>query len=88
MFRPFNQQEAICYGRRPGHRAGDFCGMGHNAMLIRRALGGVPRSRVVISVLARFKIRPAARVETTVGRGPFGSRMFLLAKVLYDFIVG
>jgi aryl-alcohol dehydrogenase-like predicted oxidoreductase len=29
---------------------GDFYGMGHNEMLIRRALDGVPRSRVVISV--------------------------------------
>ena len=29
---------------------GDFYGMGHNEMLIRRALEGVPRSRVVISV--------------------------------------
>jgi aryl-alcohol dehydrogenase-like predicted oxidoreductase len=30
--------------------SGDFYGMGHNEMLIRRALEGVPRSRVVISV--------------------------------------
>jgi aryl-alcohol dehydrogenase-like predicted oxidoreductase len=29
---------------------GDFYGMGHNEMLIRRALEGVPRDRVVISV--------------------------------------
>ncbi len=29
---------------------GDFYGMGHNEMLIRRALDGLPRSRVVISV--------------------------------------
>src|ERR1700728_1935665 len=29
---------------------GDFYGMGHNEMLIRRALEGVPRERVVISV--------------------------------------
>jgi len=29
---------------------GDFYGMGHNEMLIRRALEGTPRSRVVISV--------------------------------------
>jgi len=29
---------------------GDFYGMGHNEMLIRRALEGVPRSKVVISV--------------------------------------
>ena len=29
---------------------GDFYGMGHNEMLIRRALAGTPRSRVVISV--------------------------------------
>ena len=29
---------------------GDFYGMGHNEMLIRRALDGVPRSNVVISV--------------------------------------
>src|SRR6476661_2083785 len=29
---------------------GDFYGMGHNEMLIRRALAGVPRSNVVISV--------------------------------------
>ncbi len=29
---------------------GDFYGMGHNEMLIRRALEGMPRSRVVISV--------------------------------------
>jgi aryl-alcohol dehydrogenase-like predicted oxidoreductase len=29
---------------------GDFYGMGHNEMLIRRALEGVPRSQVVISV--------------------------------------
>jgi len=29
---------------------GDFYGMGHNEMLIRRALDGVPRSKVVISV--------------------------------------
>jgi aryl-alcohol dehydrogenase-like predicted oxidoreductase len=29
---------------------GDFYGMGHNEMLVRRALEGVPRSRVVISV--------------------------------------
>src|ERR1700685_2922384 len=29
---------------------GDFYGMGHNEMLIRRALDGVPRERVVISV--------------------------------------
>jgi aryl-alcohol dehydrogenase-like predicted oxidoreductase len=29
---------------------GDFYGMGHNEMLLRRALEGVPRSRVVISV--------------------------------------
>jgi pyridoxine 4-dehydrogenase len=29
---------------------GDFYGMGHNEMLIRRALNGVPRSAVVISV--------------------------------------
>ena len=29
---------------------GDFYGMGHNEMLIRQALQGVPRSRVVISV--------------------------------------
>jgi aryl-alcohol dehydrogenase-like predicted oxidoreductase len=29
---------------------GDFYGMGHNEMLIRRALAGIPRSRVVISV--------------------------------------
>ncbi len=29
---------------------GDFYGMGHNEMLIRRGLEGVPRSRVVISV--------------------------------------
>src|SRR5271170_1809322 len=29
---------------------GDFYGMGHNEMLIRRALEGVPRSDVVISV--------------------------------------
>lgn len=29
---------------------GDFYGMGHNEMLIRRALEGIPRSRVVISV--------------------------------------
>src|SRR5215470_1719889 len=29
---------------------GDFYGMGHNEMLIRRALEGVPRSNVVISV--------------------------------------
>jgi aryl-alcohol dehydrogenase-like predicted oxidoreductase len=29
---------------------GDFYGMGHNEMLIRRALKGVPRDRVVISV--------------------------------------
>jgi aryl-alcohol dehydrogenase-like predicted oxidoreductase len=29
---------------------GDFYGMGHNEMLIRRALDGVPRSRAVISV--------------------------------------
>jgi len=29
---------------------GDFYGMGHNEMLIRRALEGAPRSRVVISV--------------------------------------
>jgi aryl-alcohol dehydrogenase-like predicted oxidoreductase len=30
--------------------SGDFYGMGHNEMLIRRALEGVPRSHVVISV--------------------------------------
>src|SRR5580704_11247663 len=29
---------------------GDFYGMGHNEMLIRRALEGTPRDRVVISV--------------------------------------
>jgi aryl-alcohol dehydrogenase-like predicted oxidoreductase len=29
---------------------GDFYGMGHNEMLIRRALEGVPRSRVALSV--------------------------------------
>src|ERR1700752_5467803 len=29
---------------------GDFYGMGHNEMLIRRALEGVPRASVVISV--------------------------------------
>lgn len=29
---------------------GDFYGMGHNEMLIRRALEGIPRSRIVISV--------------------------------------
>src|ERR1700721_203927 len=29
---------------------GDFYGMGHNEMLIRRALEGVPRDRVIISV--------------------------------------
>src|SRR5580704_3967916 len=29
---------------------GDFYGMGHNEMLIRRALDGVPRSSVVLSV--------------------------------------
>jgi aryl-alcohol dehydrogenase-like predicted oxidoreductase len=29
---------------------GDFYGMGHNEMLVRRALEGIPRSRVVISV--------------------------------------
>ena len=29
---------------------GDFYGMGHNEMLIRRALDGVPRSRYVVSV--------------------------------------
>jgi len=29
---------------------GDFYGMGHNEMLIRRSLEGVPRSRVIISV--------------------------------------
>src|SRR5580658_10320384 len=29
---------------------GDFYGMGHNEMLIHRALDGTPRSRVVISV--------------------------------------
>jgi len=29
---------------------GDFYGMGHNELLIRRALDGIPRSRVVISV--------------------------------------
>src|SRR5271170_6932655 len=29
---------------------GDFYGMGHNEMLIRRALEGVPRSQMVISV--------------------------------------
>ena len=29
---------------------GDFYGMGHNEMLIRRALEGVPRSRIILSV--------------------------------------
>src|SRR6202167_3977330 len=29
---------------------GDFYGMGHNEMLIRRALKGMPRERVVLSV--------------------------------------
>src|ERR1022692_2095112 len=29
---------------------GDFYGMGHNEMLIRRALDGIPRSRLAISV--------------------------------------
>src|SRR5215813_12094581 len=29
---------------------GDFYGMGHNELLIRRALDGVPRQKVVISV--------------------------------------
>jgi len=29
---------------------GDFYGMGHNEMLVRRALGDTPRSKIVLSV--------------------------------------
>ena len=42
---------------------GDFYGMGHNEMLIRRALEGVPRSRVVISVKFGALRDPAGAVD-------------------------
>jgi aryl-alcohol dehydrogenase-like predicted oxidoreductase len=40
---------------------GDFYGMGHNEMLIRRALDGVPRSNVLISVKFGALRDPAGR---------------------------
>jgi aryl-alcohol dehydrogenase-like predicted oxidoreductase len=47
---------------------GDFYGMGHNEMLIRRALEGVPRSRVVISVKFGALRDPAGMFAGNDGR--------------------
>lgn len=55
---------------------GDFYGMGHNEMLIRRALEGIPRSRVVISVKFGALRDPAGGWAGTDGR-PAAVRNFL-----------
>jgi aryl-alcohol dehydrogenase-like predicted oxidoreductase len=47
---------------------GDFYGMGHNEMLIRRALDGVPRDRVVISVKFGGLRDPAGAFSGVDGR--------------------
>jgi aryl-alcohol dehydrogenase-like predicted oxidoreductase len=47
---------------------GDFYGMGHNEMLIRRALDGVPRERVVISVKFGGLRDPAGAFSGVDGR--------------------
>jgi aryl-alcohol dehydrogenase-like predicted oxidoreductase len=55
---------------------GDFYGMGHNEMLIRRALEGVPRDRVVISV--KFGgLRDPAGAFTGVDGRPQAVKNFL-----------
>ena len=55
---------------------GDFYGMGHNEMLIRRALEGVPRDRVVISV--KFGgVRDPAGAFTGVDGRPQAVKNFL-----------
>jgi aryl-alcohol dehydrogenase-like predicted oxidoreductase len=55
---------------------GDFYGMGHNEMLIRRALDGVPRDRVVISV--KFgPLRDPAGAFTGVDGRPQAVKNFL-----------
>jgi len=55
---------------------GDFYGMGHNEMLIRRALEGVPRSNVVISV--KFgPTRDPANAFTGVDGRPQAVKNFL-----------
>jgi len=55
---------------------GDFYGMGHNEMLIRRALDGVPRDRVVISV--KFGgLRDPAGAFTGVDGRPQAVKNFL-----------
>ncbi len=55
---------------------GDFYGMGHNEMLIRRALEGVPRSRVVISVKFGALRDPAGAFYGNDGR-PQAVKTFL-----------
>jgi aryl-alcohol dehydrogenase-like predicted oxidoreductase len=55
---------------------GDFYGMGHNEMLIRRALEGVPRDRVIISV--KFGgLRDPAGAFTGVDGRPQAVKNFL-----------
>ena len=49
---------------------GDFYGMGHNEMLIRRALEGVPRSRVALSVKFGALRDPAGGFGGNDGRPP------------------
>jgi aryl-alcohol dehydrogenase-like predicted oxidoreductase len=49
---------------------GDFYGMGHNEMLIRRALEGVPRSRVALSVKFGALRDPAGGFGGNDGRSP------------------
>ncbi len=55
---------------------GDFYGMGHNEMLIRRALEGVPRSKVVISVKFGALRDPAGAFHGNDGR-PQAVKTFL-----------
>jgi aryl-alcohol dehydrogenase-like predicted oxidoreductase len=47
---------------------GDFYGMGHNEMLIRRALEDIARSRVVLSVKFGALRDPAAHSPATTAR--------------------
>ena len=55
---------------------GDFYGMGHNEMLIRRALEGTPRDRVVISVKFGALRDPAGMFNGVDGR-PAAVKNFL-----------
>ncbi len=67
---------------------GDFYGMGHNEMLIRRALEGVPRSRVALSVKFGALRDPAGGFGGNDGR-PAAVKNFLaytLRRVGTDYI--